>query len=329
MRGRLLAGVAVLGLASMASVSAGDPWKDSAQYAIEYRVDLTALAATENDKVRVWVPLPVETTDQTILSTDIDSPWASRMVRDSNGNRVVYLEGEGAASKPLVLRTVVQRRPSHGTSKDLVSKDGPDDPSRFGKPARMIPLEGLIEQVAKQEARGLTGEDEKVRAYYDYVVANMAYDKRGTGWGQGNATWACTNKRGNCTDFHSLFIGMARSQGIPARFLIGLPVPGKDGGVIPGYHCWAEFWDESAGWVPVDSSEANKRDMADEYYGHLPNDRVEFTTGRDLVLEPPQAGEPLNYFIYPYVEIAGEPAGDVPATFAFERQPPERPTSGS
>jgi transglutaminase-like putative cysteine protease len=44
----------------------------------------------------------------------------------------------------------------------------------------------------------------------------MRYDKTGTGWGRGDVLYACDAKKGNCTDFHSLFIAMARSQGIPA-----------------------------------------------------------------------------------------------------------------
>src|SRR5437667_7992077 len=71
----------------------------------------------------------------------------------------------------------------------------------------------------------------------------MRYDKSGEGWGRGDALWACTSKRGNCTDFHSLFIGMMRSSGIPVRFEIGFPLPeNKTEGDIAGYHCWAEFY---------------------------------------------------------------------------------------
>ena len=45
----------------------------------------------------------------------------------------------------------------------------------------------------------------------------------------------CYGKRGNCTDFHALLIGMARSAGIPARFAIGLPIPeSRRSGEIPG-----------------------------------------------------------------------------------------------
>ena len=52
---------------------------------------------------------------------------------------------------------------------------------------------------------------------------------------RGDATWACESKRGNCTDFHSVLIGMMRSSGIPARFEIGFPLPeNKNEGDIPG-----------------------------------------------------------------------------------------------
>jgi hypothetical protein len=46
--------------------------------------------------------------------------------------------------------------------------------------------------------------------------------------------------------------------------------------------------------------------LSQYYFGNLTADRVEFTTGRDLTLVPPQAGPALNYFIYPYVEVAGQ-----------------------
>jgi hypothetical protein len=32
-----------------------------------------------------------------------------------------------------------------------------------------------------------------------------------------------------------------------------------------------------------------------------------FSVGRDLTLLPPQAGPPINFFVYPYVEVEGRP----------------------
>ena len=44
---------------------------------------------------------------------------------------------------------------------------------------------------------------------------------------------------------------------------------------------------------------------------------MQLSTGRDLTLSPKQAGEPLNYFIYPYVEVDGKAHTAVDKQFAF------------
>ena len=120
--------------------------------------------------------------------------------------------------------------------------------------------------------------------------------------------WACDAKYGNCSDFHSLFTSMARASNIPARFHYGFSL--KPDGTTAA-HCWAEFKDPEKGWFPVDISEARKvvekePAKANYYFGTLSENRVRLSTGRDIVLDPKQAGEPLNFFYAPYVEIDGK-----------------------
>ena len=45
--------------------------------------------------------------------------------------------------------------------------------------------------------------------------------------------------------------------------------------------------------------------------------RVQFSMGRDLRLNPPQDGKPLNYFVYPYVEVDGQEYANVSLAFSF------------
>jgi transglutaminase-like putative cysteine protease len=173
---------------------------------------------------------------------------------------------------------------------------------RYLEPDKLVPLNGTIAELAKQQTSGDTTPLEKARHIYNYVVATMRYDKTGEGWGHGDAIWACTAKRGNCTDFHSLFIGMMRSVGIPARFEIGFPLPeGK-----------------SEGDIPVDASEAWKHpEKHDYFFGAHDDNRVFFTYGRDITLSSQQKGAPLNYFIYPYAEADGQPLKDLTTHFSF------------
>jgi len=191
---------------------------------------------------------------------------------------------------------------------------------RFLQPDKLVPITGLPAQLAVEQTRGATTQLEKARDIYDYVFRTMKYDKSGTGWGHGDTLWACDSKRGNCTDFHSVFISMARSQGIPARFEIGFPIPAdKHSAEVAGYHCWTEFYIDSIGWIPIDISEAWKhQELRDYYFGaHDPN-RVQFTVGRDVTLNPPQAGPPLNYFVYPYVESDRKEFSNVSIAFSFQ-----------
>jgi hypothetical protein len=195
----------------------------------------------------------------------------------------------------------------------------PAQAEEFLRPDKLVPVTGRLAAIAAKQIEGKSGTMNQARALYDYTFDTMRYDKSGTGWGRGDAEWACDSKRGNCTDFHSVFISMARSVHIPARFEIGFPIPAsKSTGEIPGYHCWAEFYDSHYGWVPIDISEAWKDKAKKEYFfGAHDANRVQFSMGRDVLLNPPQRGEPLNYFVYPYVEVNGERWENVSNRFSF------------
>jgi transglutaminase-like putative cysteine protease len=144
-------------------------------------------------------------------------------------------------------------------------------------------------------------------------MAHMAYDKSGKGWGRGDTRYACDVGKGNCTDFHALFNSMCRAVGIASGFEIGLYLPyepkktGNWEAAPGGYHCWAEFRVPGRTWVPVDISEADRfPERADFFFGGHTANRVTLSTGRDIVLDPPQKGEPLNYLLDPYAEIDGK-----------------------
>jgi len=193
------------------------------------------------------------------------------------------------------------------------------DRKEYLQPDRLVPVTGLPAELAVKVTEGKNSPLDKARAIYDYVFTTMRYDKTGTGWGHGDVLYACDAKKGNCTDFHSLFIAMARSQGIPARFEIGFPLPpARHSAEIAGYHCWAEFFEPKNGWVPMDISEAWKhQEKRDYFFGAHDVNRVQFSMGRDLRLSPTQDGAPLNYFVYPYVEVSGKEYPNVSLAFSF------------
>jgi hypothetical protein len=68
----------------------------------------------------------------------------------------------------------------------------------------------------------------------------------------------------------------------------------------------------------VDISEAWKHpEKRNYFFGSHDVNRIQFSMGRDLRLNPPQEGKPLNYFVYPYVEVDGREFSNVSLAFSF------------
>jgi transglutaminase-like putative cysteine protease len=299
----------------------------SRNFEFTYQVHVPAATAAASP-LQVWIPLPKTDAYQTISDLKVESSVAYKVETEREyGNRLAYFEVPATQQKSafdITLQfTTVRREHRVDLSDPSPSANSASTASlqlaRYLQPDHLVPTDGMIGALAKQETEGTTTQLEKAHKIYEYVVSTMRYDKTGEGWGHGDAIFACTAKRGNCTDFHSLFIGMARASNIPAKFEIGFPLPeGKSTGDISGYHCWAEFYLKGVGWVPVDASEAWKNPAKREYFfGAHDVNRVMFTTGRDIRLSPAQHGDPVNYLVYPYAEQDGKPYAQLQSHFAF------------
>lgn len=296
-----------------------------------YSVSLRDLPAHINS-LRIWIPVATPDQHQNVTLLGASGTVPLRVTQGSEyGNRMAYAEIQHPSFTTAhftLTYHVTRYEYSVGSFRELIEKNErspqfPPDLARFLQPDRLVPIDGEIRQIADHAVAGHDGEIAKAHAIYDYVFHHMRYDKSGTGWGHGNAVWACDAKHGNCTDFHSLFIGMMRAEGIPARFVIGFPLPpGKGQGTVPGYHCWAEFYMATKGWVPVDISEAWLHPSKHGYFfGTVDSNRVRFSMGRDITLVPKQSGPPVNYFVYPYVELNGKPYKAVNYHFSFSNTP--------
>jgi transglutaminase-like putative cysteine protease len=283
------------------------------RFEFEYKAVVKDIPAG-TQKVEVWIPVPHNDDWQQIRSLRVETPAHYEIATGPLGNHMLHLTiaQPTEAAIPVTMHFEATRREHIQTR--LTQAGGGDLPkenlAQYLKPDRLVPLDDKIRGWAREvvDQAGAKTDLEMARAIYNHIVATVKYDKTGKGWGNGDIYYACDARRGNCTDFHAIFIGYSRALGIPARFAIGFPLPADRGeGKIGGYHCWAEFYAKGIGWVPVDASEAAKNPAKREYFfGAHDENRVEFSRGRDVVLDPRQHGEPLNYFIYPYAEVDGQ-----------------------
>ena len=311
MRSLIVAGLALVGALTAPASERPGIVTGSDEFEFVYRVKLPEIKGD----ARLWIPLARTDAFQTVTEEKIDIPIKWEKVQDRDyGNDICVLHPQASDSgKMIELRYLVVRK-----EKSAYPGKG-EDTSRFLRPEKLVPINETFKTLAEQATAGSKNDLERAKALYDHVLGRMRYDKSGTGWGRGDAIYACDAKTGNCSDFHAYFIALARSIGIPARFAIGATIPAdKNEGAIEGYHCWAEFFADGR-WVPVDISEAWKnRDLAAYYFGHNPANRFELTKGRDLIVDPTPASGPINFLAYPLLEMDGK-ASKPETTFAFRR----------
>jgi transglutaminase-like putative cysteine protease len=269
-----------------------------------------------SEAARMWVPLAKSDPFQTVELISLKAPGKQKLLEEKeNSNSILYLElGPEHSGESLEIIYRVERQ-----EKGPFEATEPID-KKYLSASQLVPVGGRFSKIAHE----VIGEKRKesrlvqARALYDYVIDQMRYIKTGD-YGKGDAVYACDTRTGNCTEFHSFFISLARSAGIPARFSIGASIPSeRNEGGIEGYHCWAEFYAEGK-WWPVDISEGNKYTaLATYYFGRHPANRIELSHGRDLKVEPGPNSGPINFIAYPLLEIGGEPAF-TETSFSFVR----------
>ncbi|MGI9553066.1 MAG: transglutaminase-like domain-containing protein [Aurantibacter sp.] len=290
------------------------------RFEFHYEVTLPEM----EEPAKMWIPVPQSDRFQTVNLLTLGAPVKHQMLEEKKyGNSILYMElfPEHSGEK-LELIYDVERR-----EKKPYEENTPT--TTYLEPSLLMPVGnrfGILADSIIGDKRN-DGTIMQARALYDYIIDSMRYIKAGK-YGTGDAVYACDALTGNCTEFHSLFISLARSAGIPSRFAVGASIPSeRDEGGIDGYHCWAEFYAEGK-WWPVDISEANKYTaLATYYFGRHPANRIEFSRGRDLQIEPGPHSGTINFLAYPVMEVGNTPA--FPETFFSFRRKGENETSES
>lgn len=306
MRWTLAASACAAGIAALVVYSNGA--LESRPRAIELDESVKIAVPQGAREVRLWIPKPPDGGPQSAELIGVESPLPYRVTAEPEfGNETVFLKSRRPSGRALQvrLRYRIARKPED------TFKDGSEPSTAELTPRGLLAVNDEIREIARSQTQGISDPVEKGRALYQYVLKRMSYDQSGQGWGRGDSVYACRVGKGNCTDFHSLFMALAIANGIPARFRMGLVLPEAPEGTVIGYHCWAEFYAKGS-WIPVDISEAWKNPRrADYYFGRLDANRILVSTGREIRLAPPQKGRRLNFFHRPYAEADGKPLYDI------------------
>jgi transglutaminase-like putative cysteine protease len=198
--------------------------------------------------------------------------------------------------------------------------------AEYLKPTASSPNEGIVLAKAREIVGGRTAPLDKARAIYDWIVDNTFRRAETRGCGLGNIVFMLESGDlgGKCADINSLYVGLARAAGLPARDFFGIRVAdsnvtkslGKSGDITKAQHCRAEVYIDGKGWFPVDPADVRKvvleekvpvdsdkvKALRERLFGNWEMNWVGFNYARDFTLPGQQDGT-IGFLMYPYAEI--------------------------
>jgi transglutaminase-like putative cysteine protease len=217
----------------------------------------------------------------------------------------------------------------------------------FLQPSRYVPTDGIVKATALKATAGATTDTQKARAIYEWVVENTFRDPKVRGCGRGDIRFMLESgdMGGKCADLNALYVGLARSVGLPARHVYGLRIAKSELGykslgvatdkATKGQHCRAEVYLREHGWVPVDPADVRKVALEeppgnlplsdpivararDHLFGSWEMNWMAYNYAHDVEL-PGSASKPVTYFMYPQAETsAGRVDPFDPDNFKYE-----------
>jgi transglutaminase-like putative cysteine protease len=237
---------------------------------------LTARLEPMNGATRAWIPLP------TFTASDWQRPgtvnWtgnakvAERVKDPRYGAEMLPVEWAADQQSPLIEVTAQVQSQDRSVVPGQGSAPPLSDAERKHNLAatELLPTDGLVKETAEDIVKGKKDDLAKAQALYEWIVENTFRNPATLGCGLGDITAMIKtgNLNGKCADLNALFVGLARSVGVPARDVYGIRVvPSQFGfkalgagseNVTKAQHCRAEVWLPGSGWTPADPADVRK-----------------------------------------------------------------------
>jgi len=182
---------------------------------------------------RAWLPMPLM--PDTDYQKSLGQSWTGnaavmRVYRDEKyGSGIFYAEwpaGESAPAVEVITRFATRDR---AVNLGMPGNPAPEDKAVLQKylaGTKFITTDGIVRKQAVEVTKGATTDVAKAKAIYEWIVENTFRDPktRGCGLGDIRALLETGYLGGKCADLNALFVGMARSVGVPARDIYGVRV---------------------------------------------------------------------------------------------------------
>ena len=289
-------------------------------------------------RCHIWLPAALmrDTPYQRTLSNHFVAAGGSATLTKDKQNALGVVSATYPADTHPML-TLTSRISLKNYTVNLLSPASPPSISRaelnyFLQPSRYVPTDGIVRDTALKATAGATTDIDKARGIYDWVVDHTFRDPKVRGCGRGDIRFMLESgdMGGKCADLNALYVGLARSVGLPARHVYGLRIAKSELGykslgiatdiATKGQHCRVEVYLRGYGWVPVDPADVRKvvleeppgnRLLSDEIvsrarnrlFGSWEMNWMAYNYAHDVDL-PGSDSKPLVYFMYPQAETS-------------------------
>lgn len=347
-----LAGAGVLPLEQAFSNNPNrvDSLNSSVWRSFEVTTDINIPAS--GSSVKVWLPLP--TFHAREWTRPMGSVWQGNAFdayvhkHSAQSAQMLFAEWQNASVEPtlsVVSRFMVKDRQWEEASTRPVIPLSAEERVHYTASTQLLPIDGIVLSSAKDIVGSLRHDEDKARAIYQWIIENTFRDSETQGCGVGDIRYMLEsgNLGGKCADLNALYVGLARSVGLPARDLYGIRVAdsrigfkslGKSGDISKAQHCRAEVYLEAHGWVPVDPADVRKvaleeppgnhaidaplvMEARDLLFGSWESNWLVYNDAHDVQL-PYSNGRPLPFLMYPQAEIDGRRLNSLdPSSFIY------------
>lgn len=208
---------------------------------IKYRFNLSNSTSRPIKNASLLAGTPLATTStQKCLQNQANHP--SKVVKDKVGN--TYLELDWEVIPPYTTKIIDVVSELEVWKKPQRSRAKPD--------AAYLASEPYIESddiLIKEMAINLKAKanQETARNIYNWIAENIQY----AGYVKNNrgARYALRYRKGDCTEFATLFVALCRANGLPARYMGGFVTSKSKVLTIGDYHNWAAFYDKGVWYI--------------------------------------------------------------------------------
>ncbi len=315
----------------LAEAAASSGWRT---FEVTTRIEVLKPSGT----TRVWAPaaLTVKTPFQRTLSNKFQAEGGTvhTFQRKEDGLEIISAQFPNRV-RPLL--TVTSHVETKNYTVDLSGHEKSPKASRaeleyFTRSTNLLPTDGIVKETSTEITKGATTDVDKARAIYEWIVENTVRNPKTRGCGNGDIRFMLETKdlSGKCADLNSLYVGLARAAGLPARDVFGIRTVKSELGykslgassdnVTKAQHCRAEVYLGQHGWVPVDPADVRKvileeppgnRSLDDDMvkkararlFGSWEMNWMAFNFAHDVAL-PGSDGKPVPFLMYPQAETA-------------------------